>query len=102
MATDLTLPVDADRVAELVAREFAGHAQHVRDAAAAEFRARAARLRSAPTDQDPVTEALTASCHTQAGLIYAQPAVVAAVALEAAAALLTNPDTPLEDSHGEA
>ncbi|HEY9372574.1 hypothetical protein [Streptomyces sp.] len=91
---DLTLPADVFDVAEIVAREFASHEQHVRDRAAADLKVRAARLRSgppAPSSPDPVVEALTASCHTEAGRIHASPHLVAAAAYKAVADLLADP-----------
>lgn len=89
---DLTLPVDVFDVAEIVAREFAGHEQHVLDRAAADLRARAALLRSMPSAEDELTAALMASCHAEAGRIHAAPHLVAAVACEAIAALLETPN----------
>jgi hypothetical protein len=101
MAPDLTLPADVFDVAEIVAREFASHAQHVRDRAAADLKVRAARLRSGPptpSSPDPVVEALTASCHTEAGRIHSAPHLVAAAACEAVAALLETPSNEEEET----
>ena len=87
----LRLPDDLVRVAEIVAAEYAGHAQHTLDQAAAGLRERAARLRRAPLAEDPVASALKEFCHSEAGLLHAHPSVVAAAAYEAVAALLEAP-----------
>ncbi|MGI5274697.1 hypothetical protein ACQEUU_37070 [Nonomuraea sp. CA-218870] len=81
----LRLPEDLPRVQEIVADEFRLHEAHAhsraREAAAEMLRDRARHLR-ATHGPDPLTDALTRRCHTQAGLIHAAPSVVAAVALE--------------------
>ncbi|HEY9410999.1 MAG TPA: hypothetical protein VIP77_15580 [Jiangellaceae bacterium] len=100
MAPDLTLPADVFDVAEIVAREFASHEQHVLDRAAADLRARAALLRSMPSVEDELTAALMASCHTEAGRIHSAPHLVAAAACEAVAALLETPSNEEEESRG--
>ncbi|WP_157253138.1 hypothetical protein [Nonomuraea typhae] len=56
---DLTLPDGLLLVAEIVAQEFAGHEQHVLDAAAKGLRSRAwAILTSRGTNDDPLPKAI--------------------------------------------
>ena len=90
---DLTL-------SDIVAHHYAGHVQHTRHSVADELRRRAASLRLAPSSPDPVVEALTASCHTEAGRIHSAPHLVAAAACEAVAALLETPSNEEEESRG--
>lgn len=77
MAPDLLLPAEVVRLARSVGVHFAAHEQCVRDRAAADLLARADRLRATPHVEDPLTSALMASCHTQAGHIYSHPSHVA-------------------------
>ena len=89
----LRLPEDLVRVAEIVAAEFAGHESHVRDRTCLELsnylQQRAKRLRDTPTLDDPLAWALTQHCHTQDGVVHASPSVVAAIAYEVVAAVLS-------------
>ena len=84
------------RVAAIVAEEFAGHEEHVRDRTCLELSAylakRAERLRDTPTLDDPLAWALTQRCHTQDGVVHASPSVVAATAYEVVAAVLSHGD----------
>jgi hypothetical protein len=90
---DLKLPVDLFNVARIVAEEFKEHEQHARDRACLDVSAylqkRAQRLRDTQTLDDPLAWALTQSCHTQDGVVHASPSVVAAVAYEVVAAVLS-------------
>ena len=92
----LSLPVDVFELARMVAEEFVRHEGHARDRAcqdvAAHLREQAAKVRADETAADPLVEALMARCHIQAGAIHAWPRVVAAVAYEAMAVLLTYGD----------
>jgi hypothetical protein len=97
MAPDLTLTDEAVRIARSVGVHFAKHEQHSRDRAAADLLERAARLRSTPFVDDPLTSALLASCHSQEGLVHSHPSIVAAVAYEAVAMLLAGDPTKNEE-----
>jgi hypothetical protein len=67
--------------------------------------ARAAELRASGGLQDAIAWTLTQRCHMQDGVIHAAPPVVAAVAWEVLAVVLSfGPDEPTqprsEDTHG--
>jgi hypothetical protein len=104
---DLKLPVSLFEVARIVAEKFKEHEGHARDRACLDVSAylqkRAERLRDTPTLDDPLAWALTQRCHTQDGVVHASPSVVAAVAYEVVAAVLSlgDPTRDGPDAAGE-
>ena len=94
MADTTVVRVQPDEawLAGRVGRLVADHRDHIRDQAAADISSwceeRAAAIRETGK-HDPISWAVHERCHAEAGVVHADPRVIAAVAWEAIAVVLS-------------